>query len=74
MAVAESWRAVANHPAPMAFWAVLIGLLVGVGMFTALLGLVVVIPLIAHASWHAYCDLTTRPVSLPSAIKSTGGG
>ena len=53
-AVAESWRAVANHPAPMAFWAVLIGLLVGVGMFTALLGLVVVIPLIAHASWHAY--------------------
>ena len=74
MAVAESWRAVANHPAPMAFWAVLIGLLVGVGMFTALLGLVVVIPLIAHASWHAYCDLTMRPVSLPSGIESTGGG
>ena len=73
-AVTESWRAVANHPAPMAFWAVLIGLLVGVGMFTALLGLVVVIPLIAHASWHAYCDLTMRPVSLPSGIESTGGG
>jgi uncharacterized membrane protein len=74
MAVADSWRAVANHPAPMAFWAVLIGLLVGVGMFTALLGLIVVIPLIAHASWHAYCDLAQRPVSLSVGGEPTGGG
>lgn len=74
MAVADSWRAVANHPGPMAFWAVLIGALVGLGMLTALLGLVVTIPLIAHASWHAYCDLTQRPVSLPSSGPATGGG
>lgn len=74
MAVADSWRAVANHPGPMAFWAVLIGALVGLGMLTALLGLVVTIPLIAHASWHAYCDLTERPVSLPSSGPATGGG
>lgn len=66
MAVAESWRAVANHPGPMALWAVIIGLLVGLGMLTALLGLVVIIPLVAHASWHAYCDLTFRqPDRLP---------
>jgi len=63
MAVAESWRCVADHPAPMALWAVLIALLVGVGMLTALAGLIVVLPLIAHASWHAYCDLTARPAS-----------
>ena len=74
MAVADSWRAVANYPAPMAFWAVLIGALVGVGMLTALLGLIVTIPLIAHASWHAYCDLTQRPASLPPCGTETGGG
>jgi uncharacterized membrane protein len=59
-ALKASWRAVASHPGPMVVWAVLIVLLVGLGMVTALLGLIVIVPLIAHASWHAYRDLTTR--------------
>jgi uncharacterized membrane protein len=58
--VAESWRAVASHPGPMVLWAVVIALLVGLGMLTALLGLIVLIPLLAHASWHAYRDLTAH--------------
>lgn len=61
MAVAESWRAVADHPLPMALWALMIALLIGLGMATAMLGLIVLVPVIAHASWHAYCDLTGRP-------------
>lgn len=56
-AVAQSWRAVASHPGPAALWAVVIVALVGLGMLTGLLGLVVVIPLVGHASWHAYRDL-----------------
>ena len=63
MAVMTSWRAVADHPLPMTLWAVTIVVLIGLGMVTALLGLIVLIPLIAHASWHAYCDLTERPPS-----------
>ena len=59
-AVAESWRAVASHPGPMVLWAVVIASLVGLGMLTALLGLIVLIPLLAHASWHAYRDLTVH--------------
>lgn len=59
-AVAESWRAVASHPGPMVMWAVVIALLVGLGMLTALLGLIVLIPLLAHSSWHAYRDLTAH--------------
>ena len=62
-AVKASWRAVANHPGPMVAWAVLIVLLVGLGMATALMGLIVIVPCIAHASWHAYRDLTTLPAS-----------
>jgi uncharacterized membrane protein len=65
-AVGESWRAVASHPGPMALWAVVIGLLATLGMVSALLGLVVLIPLIAHASWHAYCDLS-RPAGAANA-------
>lgn len=61
-AVRASWRAVASHPGPAAAWAVLIALLVGLGMATALLGLIVIVPLVAHASWHAYRDLTAQPI------------
>jgi uncharacterized membrane protein len=57
-AVMASWRAVGTYPQPLALWATLIMVLVGVGMLTGLLGLVVVVPVLAHASWHAYVDLT----------------
>lgn len=72
MAVAASWSAVAENPLPMALWALLIAVLVGLGMITGLLGLIVLLPLLAHASWHAYCDLTRRkttdhPVPAPPA-------
>lgn len=56
-AVLTSWRVVQAHPAPMALWAALILLLTVLGMATALLGLVLVVPWLAHASWHAYRDL-----------------
>ncbi|MBP6899875.1 MAG: DUF2189 domain-containing protein [Burkholderiaceae bacterium] len=56
-AVLTSWRVVQAHPAAMALWAALLLALTALGMATALLGLVVVAPWLAHASWHAYRDL-----------------
>lgn len=56
-AVLTSWRVVLANPAPMAVWAALIMLLVLLGFATAMLGLVVLVPLLGHASWHAYVDL-----------------
>jgi uncharacterized membrane protein len=56
-AVLTSWRAVATNPVPLALWAALIGGLTLLGMATAMLGLVVIVPLLGHASWHAYVDL-----------------
>lgn len=53
--VRASWAAVAARPVEMALWALLIALLVGLGMLTAMLGLVLVVPWLGHASWHAYC-------------------
>lgn len=60
-AIQASWRVVAIHPIPLALWAVAIVLLVTAGMLTALLGLLVVIPVLAHASWHVYRDLVPKP-------------
>ncbi|MCE4555363.1 DUF2189 domain-containing protein [Roseateles cellulosilyticus] len=59
-AVLTSWRVVLEHPAPIALWAALLMLLTLVGMATALVGLVVILPWLGHASWHAYRDLVTR--------------
>ncbi len=57
VAVGESWRAVGSFPLVMGFWACLIVLLVGLGLVTGMLGLVVVVPVLGHASWHAYQDI-----------------
>ncbi len=56
-AVLTSWRVVQAQPLPMALWAVLLMGLTVLGMATMLLGLVVIAPWLAHASWHAYRDL-----------------
>ena len=56
-AIATSVTAVRRTPAPMLFWAVLIVGFAGAGLITLYLGLIVTLPLIGHATWHAYRDL-----------------
>jgi uncharacterized membrane protein len=41
----------------MALWAALIVALTALGFATLMIGLVLVFPWLAHASWHAYRDL-----------------
>lgn len=53
-AMRGSLRAVARHPVASAAWALLIVLLTAIGIATALIGLIVVYPILGHASWHAY--------------------
>lgn len=64
-AVITSWRAVAQNPGPLALWAALLMTLTLVGMAALLLGLIPVVPWLAHASWHAYRDLV--PAAAPDA-------
>jgi uncharacterized membrane protein len=56
-AIATSFKVIMDNPATMLFWAVLIVLFVGAGLVTLYLGLIVTLPLIGYATWHAYCDL-----------------
>ena len=55
-AVYASWRVVLANPLPMALWAFIVMALTAIGMATLLIGLVPLLPLLAHASWHAYRD------------------
>jgi len=52
--VLTSWKAVLVNPLPLGLWAFLILWLSLAGMALAFVGLVLVIPLLGHASWHAY--------------------
>ena len=49
-----SVAAVFQNKGVMALWAALIGSLMLIGFVTAYIGLVFVLPLIGHATWHAY--------------------
>ncbi len=55
--VRASWRAVAQAPLVMGAWALCIAALVLLGMLLAMVGLIVVVPWLAHASWHAYAAM-----------------
>lgn len=60
-AMLTSLRCCLANPGAMLVWGLLIALLTAVGFATVLLGLVVVFPLLGHASWHAWRDLVEQP-------------
>jgi uncharacterized membrane protein len=60
-AVLTSLRAVAASPGPMAAWAVILALALFAGMIPLFVGLAVVLPVLAHASWHLYREVVPAP-------------
>lgn len=56
-AMLTSLRVVAANPATMLLWAGLIAALTAIGFATFLFGLIIVLPWLGHATWHAYRDL-----------------
>jgi uncharacterized membrane protein len=56
-ALLTSARAVGENPLTMALWASLILGAIAFSFATAMLGFIIVVPLIGHATWHAYKDI-----------------
>ena len=76
-AVLTSWQTVLVNPIPMALWAALIMGFTLLGLGSLLLGLIAVIPMLGHASWHAYRDLvdaTKLPLREPMATPAASSG
>ncbi len=63
-AILTSVRAVGENPFAMALWAVLIMGLIALSMVTLMVGFVFAVPVVGHATWHAYRDLVDAD-SLP---------
>ncbi len=60
-AILVSVRAVRRNLFAMLLWAVLIVLFTAAGLVAGFVGLTVTLPLVAHATWHAYRDLAPAP-------------
>jgi uncharacterized membrane protein len=53
-AIRTSLRVVMRNPSVMAAWGVIIAAALIIGSIPLLLGLVVVMPVLGHATWHLY--------------------
>ena len=56
-AMRTSLRTVDANLLVMIFWGAIVVTLTAIGFLTLFFGLIVLMPLIGHASWHAYRDL-----------------
>lgn len=54
VAVASSVRFAAMNPGPVAAWGLIVALSLALGSLPLLIGLVVVLPVLGHATWHLY--------------------
>jgi uncharacterized membrane protein len=59
-AVATSGRAVVRNPGPMAAWGLIVAGGLVIGSIPALLGLIIVMPVLGHATWHLYRKVVAR--------------
>jgi len=59
-AVRISIRAVAANPGPMAIWGMIVTGALVLGSLPAFLGLVIVMPVLGHATWHLYRKVVPR--------------
>jgi uncharacterized membrane protein len=53
-AVGTSIRAVRANPVPMALWGLIVAVSLVIGSIPLLVGLVIVMPVLGHATWHLY--------------------
>jgi uncharacterized membrane protein len=57
IAVGTSLRAVVANPLPMAAWGLIVAAGLLIGSIPAFLGLIIVLPVLGHATWHLYRKL-----------------
>jgi uncharacterized membrane protein len=60
VAMNTSFRAVLANPVPMAAWGLFVAVALAAGSLPFFVGLAVVMPVLAHASWHLYRKVVER--------------
>lgn len=78
-AMVTSVRLVEKNPLSMLAWCCFIGIIIGLSVMSAFLGLLVLLPIIGHSTWHLYRRAvepvgTVRPASTLSKATDPGFG
>lgn len=60
-AIKTSVHAVMRNPGPMALWGLIVAAALAAGSIPLFMGLVVVLPVLGHATWHLYRRLVVPP-------------
>lgn len=66
VAVQTSVAAVLANPRAMALWGLMIALLLALGFLMLFVGLAIVLPILAHSSWHLYRSVVDMPARTQS--------
>jgi uncharacterized membrane protein len=53
-AISTSWRAALANPFEVAIWGVIVAALLVIGSIPVFAGLIIVLPVLGHATWHLY--------------------
>lgn len=79
-AMVTSVRLVEKNPISMLAWCAFIGIAMGLSILSAFLGLIILLPIIGHATWHLYrralapaATETRAPAALPEPDTSADG-
>jgi uncharacterized membrane protein len=59
-AILTSIRAVFMNPGPMAAWGLIVAVGLVIGSVPCFLGLIIVMPVLGHATWHLYRRIVPR--------------
>ena len=60
-AIVTSFRVVVANPIAMAGWGLIVGVLLALGSIPVFAGLIIVIPVLGHATWHLYRKVVAEP-------------
>lgn len=60
-AMGTSMRIVWNNLLPMLVWGAIVAVFSGIGLVTGFVGLIIVFPMLGHATWHAYRSVSKAP-------------
>jgi uncharacterized membrane protein len=71
-AMGQSMALVWNNLPVMLAWAAIVVCLFGLSVLTGLVGLIIVFPVLGHATWHAFCALR-EPQGEPTADREAVG-
>ena len=67
-AMVTSVKSVEKNPATMFIWALIIGVLVGLALLSVFAGLIIILPVLGHATWHLYRKvISSAPAPAPAA-------